>query len=246
MKKKIVFLLSMCITFLHAQEAKTIENQDVIWYAYINSLQFSDKTQLNSDIQERHFVDPAKQNQFLIRTNLVHDIGKGWEAGGGAALFLTSRNSPENDSFVIPEIRPHFEINQKQQLNKITLAHRYRLELRYFQNTNLFKTELENGFTFNNYRFRYQIQAIAKLFSIDDHDIKIRVLDEIMLNFGEKVSKTIFDQNNIYAGLQYEINPHFAFEVGILKRFQQRSTAGNYFERDILRLTFIHRIKLYN
>ena len=246
MKKSIVFLLSIYSIFLHAQESKTINNQDMVWYAYYNTLQFSEKTYLTSELQERHFVNKLEQRQIVLRTHLHQEIDKNREVSVGFCFFIHGKNDPEEPKTIaVPEFRPHLEFGVKQPFQKFVLSHRYRAELRYFHNVSADRLELEDGYEFTNFRLRYQLQASTKLGAIQNKIIRLRVLDEIMLNAGKKVINNVFDQNNIYVGLSVEINPNTQFEIGILKRFQQRANPNEYFERDILRLTLFHKIKLY-
>ena len=130
-------------------------------------------------------------------------------------------------------------------INKINISHRYRAEFRYFHNTTAHKMELENGYEFRNFRLRYQLQAVAKIFELNKKSVKLRAMNEIMLNAGKKVVNNVFDNYNIYAGLQFEITPSTALEIGFLKRFQQANAPDKYLERDILRITLFHKIKLY-
>ena len=65
-----------------------------------------------------------------------------------------------------------------------------------------------------------------------------------MINGGENVVKNTFDQNRIYAALQYGVNKNIALELGYLNSFQQRASGVDYFDRDIIRFTFFHKINL--
>ena len=65
-----------------------------------------------------------------------------------------------------------------------------------------------------------------------------------MINGGEKVVKNTFDQNRIYVAILYGINKNIALELGYLNSFQQRSSGIDYFNRDIIRLSFYHKINL--
>ena len=246
MKKSIVFLLSIYSIFLQAQETKTINNQDMVWYAYYNTLQFSEKTYLTSELQERHFVNKLEQHQIVFRTHLHQEIDKNRDISAGFCFFFHGKNDPDQPKTVtVPEFRPHVELGIKQPFSKFTLFHRYRAEFRYFHNVSADRLSLEDGYEFTNFRLRYQLQASTKLGAIQNKIVRLRVFDEIMLNAGKKVIDNVFDQNNIYVGLSVEINPNTQFEIGILKRFQQRATPNEYFERDILRLTLFHKINLY-
>ena len=68
--------------------------------------------------------------------------------------------------------------------------------------------------------------------------------DEIMFNSGKANRKNNFDQNRIYAAVHYNVNPHFANEVGYINSFQRRPSGFDFFNRDIVRLSIFYKIKL--
>lgn len=65
-----------------------------------------------------------------------------------------------------------------------------------------------------------------------------------MINAGQKIVYNTFDQNRIYAGLQYGFNKNITFELGYLNSFQQRAGGVDYYDRDIIRFTLYHKINL--
>ena len=75
--------------------------------------------------------------------------------------------------------------------------------------------------------------------------MKAIVNDELMINGGKNVVKNTFDQNRIYAAFQYGVNKNIALELGYLNSFQQRASGVDYFDRDIIRFTFYHKINLH-
>lgn len=74
--------------------------------------------------------------------------------------------------------------------------------------------------------------------------MKAILYEELLINAGKMIVKNTFDQNRLYAGLQWGLNPNVAFEMGYLNSFQQRANGEDYFDRDIIRLSFIHKLKL--
>ena len=120
MKKIIVFLLSIYSIFLQAQDSKSINNQDMIWYAYYNTLQFSEKTCLTSELQERHFVNPIAQHQIVFRTHIHQEIDKNREVSAGFCFFFHGKNDPDQtQTATVPEFRPHVEFGVKQPFQKL-------------------------------------------------------------------------------------------------------------------------------
>jgi len=247
-RNKIVLVFAFSIlTFLKglAQESKSITNQSLVWYGYFNTLQFSDKLFLTTEFQERHFVSPYAQSQFVSRTHLHFQLAAGWDVAAGMCLFLQGTNDPNKSSITVPELRPHIEFNYKQKLNKVTFEHRYKIESRFFHNTNADKSDLEDGYTFGNFRFRYRLQATIPIMSYSNgRKIKIKISDEIHINAGHSIVLNTFDQNRVYLGLNADITKGLSFEFGYLNWFQKRISGTDYYNRHILRFTISHRLNL--
>jgi hypothetical protein len=224
---------------------KEVVTQELIWYGYFNTIVFSDKWSLTSEIQERQFVAPTRQHQFLLRSQASRKLGGGWSGSFGFCYFLQSPNDPlSKNNLVVPELRPHLELSQKQFLKVVTLDHRYRFEARFFHNTNDNRTELEEGYDFGNFRFRYRITASVPIWTFKDkQSLKIKVSDELHVNLGNKITTNVFDQNRLYTGINADATKNLSLEFGYLNWFQQR-TNGTFYNRHIARFTIYHKIDL--
>ena len=142
---------------------------------------------------------------------------------------------------MVPELRPSVGFANFEHFGKLKMNHKYQLEARFFQNQ--VDVELVSGYSFSNFRFRYQLGFDYPLLKVDNSDkIIIKLKDEIMLNIGNQIVKNTFDQNRVYLGLNFVVKPKLAFEVGYLNWFQQQKSGGDYYNRDILRFSFFHTI----
>jgi hypothetical protein len=251
-KKGILILLAATSCFVQTTKAigqatgKPVTHQQLMWYGIFSSLYINELWYVQAELQERHFIHPEAQHQGLLRIHLHRSLGKsGWETSAGLAFFLHNPNDPEALSpLTTPEIRPHVEFACKRRSPGITLDHRYRMELRYYHNTNDQQSILEDGYHFENFRFRYRLQATIPIWkSASTTLLNLKLSDEIHLNAGEKIVKNTFDQNRIYLGLNLQATEHLAIETGYMHYLQQRSN-GAYFERDILRLIVFHKLYL--
>lgn len=225
---------------------KNISRQHLIWEGVFIKLEVNDKWYWQNEIQERHFVSPMAHHQFLFRSHLHRYIANtGWDASVGMSLFLQNPNDPEAPvKLTVPELRPHIEVAYSQKLTKLKFDHRFRTEARFFHNTNHTRTELEDGFGFGNFRFRYRLQATIPLWRVfTDHDLRLKLSDELHVNMGKKILTNIFDQNRIYVALNYELTPNVNVEAGYLNWFQQ-TPDGQFYNRDILNLTCQFRIRV--
>ncbi|MEO6730450.1 MAG: DUF2490 domain-containing protein [Ferruginibacter sp.] len=240
----IVALYIMTTKLMYGQ--KNIINQQLMWYGYFTTFNINKNWYFQNELQERHYIKPVAQHQFLIRGHVHRLLGKsGWETSVGMCLFLQNANDPNSTSnLTVPELRPHIEFAYKRKFAKITIDHMYRAEARFFHNKNSTETELEDGFDFGNFRFRYRLQATIPIIKMaDERFIKVKISDEIHLNAGNKISTNVFDQNRIYGGISYDLSQKTAIDMGYLNWFQQRSN-GDFFNRNILRFSFFHKIDL--
>lgn len=240
MKKYFLGLLALLPWCFFAQ--KQIIQQQQMWYGYYNKLRISDNWEVNSQIEERQFYNPTAQYQFVVRTNLDRKILENINVSAGFVLFFHNPNDPNSQSkLTIPELRPDIGFNSKRKFRYFTMSNRYKLEARFMHQNN--GSELGNGFVFSNFRFRYQIGFEVPLLK-QIPQISFVAKDEIMFNFGKKITKNVFDQNRLYFALNYKLSKQLALEAGYLNYFQQTSKGDVFYERDIVRFSIIQNIDL--
>ena len=88
------------------------------------------------------------------------------------------------------------------------------------------------------------MQGDYTFWKAENRFLKAIVSDEILINAGKSIIKNTFDQNRVYTALQYGANKNIVLELGYLNSFQQRASGIDFFNRDIIRFSFIHKIKL--
>lgn len=224
---------------------KKVTHQQLLWYGYYNTLKCNENWTLNSEIQERQFINPSAQHQLVFRTAIQRKLIENWAASVGMTLFLQSPQNPESEShLMVPELRPSVGFDTKQKISSLTLSHRYKVEARFFHDVE--NNALVGGYRYSNIRIRYQLGLdIPVLKKKNKEDlISVKLKDEIMFNAGSKIVRNTFDQNRISLGLHYCISPSFSFEAGYMKWFQQRTSGVDYYDRDIVRLSLFHTITL--
>jgi hypothetical protein len=241
--RKIALILPLFfVLFGQAQTEKKIDHQSILWSRYYNLLTLNEKWSLHSEFDNRIFIIPLTENLFVIRTQVRYKANNAIELGGGVGYFPVATQDPENTTdFMIPEYRGQQDIVWKNTIGKIQLSQRFQVDERFIRNAS--KTELLPGFSFN-WRFRFRIQAEYDLWKKDNRYLKTIVHEEILLNAGKSIVKNTFDQNRVYAALQYGFNKKIAVELGYLNSFQQRASGVDYYNRDIIRLSIFHKLNL--
>lgn len=238
----LAWILILCLSnTLRAQDI----NKSALWYGYFFTIPIDRNWYVVTEIQERHYVAPFRQNQFLTRTRIHRNIGKNWDASTGSSLFLNHRQGNlENDDFNWPELRPHLDFTFKSSLNFLNLEQRARMEARFFQNLNPSTHELADGYFFRDFRLRYRLQVAIPIAKIkDEKPLKLKIADEIMGHAGGDFDEISFDQNRISADLSLDISPNLQIEFGYVYWHQALPSSG-YLDQHIFRTFLRHRIDL--
>lgn len=239
-----LILLTFLVLPKVVSSQKKVEQQQLLWYGYYNSLKLNSNWVLNSEIQERQFYNPTAQHQLVFRSNLERKLVGEWNASAGMTFFLQNPNDPEAESnLTVPELRPDIGFNNKQKLGFLSVNHRYKFEARFFHDVE--NNQLVGGYRFSNFRMRYQLGLDFPLWKKEEKEkVVVKVKDEVMFNIGSKMVNNTFDQNRVYLAVNYRWNNSFAFEVGYMNWFQQQKTGIDFYNRDILRLSIFHTIEL--
>ena len=237
----IIFLLFVSV-FCRGQTEKNIDHQSILWTRYYNQLLVNEKWSLHTEFDNRLFLKPVQENLYVIRVQTRYKINEHLETGIGFAYFSVATQNPElSYDFNIPEYRGQQDLTWKFNISKITLNQRFQIEERFIHKSN--KESLVPGTTFS-WRFRYRLQADYIFWKKENQYLKTILSDEIMFNAGNAIVKNTFDQNRIYAAVQYGLNKSIAVELGYLNSYQRRANGIDYFNRDIVRFSIFHKIKV--
>lgn len=246
MKPKITSLLSILFIFLVVPplaKAQKVTNQ-ALWYGYTFGTTINSKWSNETELMERHLINPFQQSQFLIRTRFHKTVTAQSNIGlGGSVFFFHIPTSHLQSAFTLPEIRPHGEYNFKANLGPIDLENRLRGELRFFQNTNEQKTELKDGYHFATTRVRYRLQAMLPIARFSEKkSLKLKVANEFMAMAGGTYQKLTFDQNRISTDLSMSFSPQLSLDLGFVNWYQAKSSGG-HLEQHLLRTVIKHQLK---
>ena len=178
----------------------------------------------------------------MLRVQGRYKINSHLETAVGFAQFSVTTQIPEiNPDFRIPEYRGQQDLTWRISGKKTVLHQRLQVEERFIHNAN--KEMLLPGTIFS-WRFRYRLQDDYTFWQKNKQLLKAVVSDKIMFNVSSNKIKNTFDQNRIYTAMHYGLNSNVAFELGYLNSFQRRASGIDFFNRDIIRLSVFHKIKL--
>jgi hypothetical protein len=218
-------------------DSRNIEHQSIFWIKYYNILKLNDHFQLHTELETRRFLEDSRQHQWVMPRMMVqYKFNDQSNIGLGAVYFIHAMPQTEGEPLdrLRYEFRPHQELNLMQGFKKMKLSHRYRIEERFF----LANETDPDAF---NFRLRYRFQAMIPLVK-KEKTLSLRVFDEIMCNAGKEIGPNIFDQNRIFAGVQWKYSDALTFEMGYLNWFQERASGKDYYARDMFGFTLIHTL----
>lgn len=245
MKSKInLFLFTLLLLWKSTYLAfSQVETKQLLWYGYMFSADLSPKWFHETEVMERHTINPFEQSQFLIRTRFHKKLTQKMNVGFGGSLFLFHKpGSNTHLSFTQPELRPHGEVNLRSSLGSVAIENRWRGEFRFFQNTNFPVTELQEGFHYSAARFRYRLQAIVSLAKFAETKIlRLKLANEVMAMAGGRMVRITFDQNRISADLSMDISPKISLDLGYVNWYLAKSTGG-FLEQHIFRSVLKHQL----
>lgn len=238
------FLPLFCSLHFGLKAQKSVTNQSLYWIRYYNQLSINKKITWHNEFDNRRFFENNQQHHFITHSRVHYKILPNADVALGFTYSLQSPQDPNAVSnLVVPEIRPHQELNFSNALsNKLMIHQRLRIDERFIHKND--NQVLLSGYDFN-FRLRYRLQLSYK-FQNEEAKMPsiLKIADEIMLNAGKNIVYNQFDQNRVYIGFEQTINKNFSIELGYLHWYQQRASGYQFFKRDIVRCTVYHRVKL--
>lgn len=208
-------------------QQKNVVNGNQQWLQYYNQTKLNDKWTLLFDGGYRWKDGFQENSQYIARAAIGYNINTDLRISSGLAHlgFYSS------DKIHRVEFRPYQEIIVNNKFNKIGLAHRYRIEERFFNPVTNGKIQPPNTF---NFRFRYSLMLSVPLFKLSkvnaDKMVLINIGDEIFINAGKNVVNNIFDQNRFIVGPSFGLSEGLALSLTWNSQFASASsqTIFNY------------------
>jgi hypothetical protein len=213
-------VLLLCCLLAATHVTAQVTHQQAYWVRLFAKVKLDSNWTWQLEADERRFILPDKQLQFIAHTHIHRKIGKVMEGSLG-----TSFSAVRQGLIDVKEYRLFQEVYFFQRLtSKLRLAHRLRSEQRWFENVE--KGAIANGFN-KKYRYRYRPQLEFKF----NKAWSFKTSAELMYH------TTGYDQFRFYMSAEHRFNKGFSMEMGYLKVHQQRASGG-FYDRDNLRTTF--------
>jgi len=175
------------------------------WLIYIGNKKLNSKWNIHNEVQYRNYNAIGDLEQLLLRTGVGYNVNDKNNVLLGYGYILSENYIGESeDKIAINEHRVFQQYTTKQDIGKVSLSHRYRLEQRF----------VEEDFKL---RFRYflSLKIPLKIKETGTSPLYLSAYNEIFLNS----KSSIFDRNRVYGGLGYNISKNIKIEVGYMNQF---------------------------
>nr|WP_072144758.1 DUF2490 domain-containing protein [Hymenobacter sp. AT01-02] len=141
------------------------------------------------------------------------------------------------------EHRPWQQVQWFAKFPKARLMQWVRLEERFRRTIQ--GNERTDDFNFN-YRTRYNAALFLPLTKkgFNPGGLQAVLNNEVMMNFGKEIRYNYFDQNRLFAGVVYQLNPHAQLQAGYMHLFQQLPAGSTYRNQHTLRVFYFHNFDL--
>lgn len=237
----LAFLLSASES--HAQlPDKHIHEREQLWLGYFNQTRLTNKFGFWVDMHYRqtdNFID--RPFQFLFRPALTYFIKDNLRVNLGYALAEHFPGKGLNTTRT--EHRAWQQIWWNQKYSGLTTLQWLRLEQRF--NQKVVDDQKQDGYNYT-FRVRYNFSFFIPL---KGKEIVAKtpfaaIMNEVFLNFGDKVVYNTFDQNRLFVGFGYQFSSHLNAQLGYMNVYQQENSGNNYFSTHAIRFFVFHSIDL--
>lgn len=194
---------------------KDIDDHVHGWVVYQGNHKLNDKFALHTEYQWRRANGFTDWQQSLLRFGLDYKLNPNCILSGGYGWIVSFPYGNQPIPAQTNENRLWQQVELKQNMGKLQLQHRYRLEQRCVEMQ--FKQ-----------RFRYRAQIIIPLQVANSHHNKgffLNVNNEIFLGFGTGVEKNILDQNRFICASGYHLTKNFSVQIGYLNQLIIKANA---------------------
>ncbi|UHG91103.1 DUF2490 domain-containing protein [Spirosoma oryzicola] len=221
------------------QASRLKDANTLCWFVYAGDHQIAKKWAIHTEFQERRVDWVQQPQQLLARLGFVRTLTERVEVSGGYTYFQSYRygNYPEVMGRAEPENRLYEDISLKDQLGRLGLTHRLRLEQRWLGSRDQSGQGAVQEWEYQN-RIRYQLSLEFPLQgkTIEDKEWYLNAFDELFIGFGRNVNDNVFNQNRLSSGLGYQFTNNAKLELNYLYQIRQHADPDPASSRSVVEL----------
>lgn len=232
--KHCLLITTLCIINIsHAQNSRYSDFNKIGWASFNFGFKLNSKLDITADYQLRRDELGLKTQQHQWRAGLQYTINKKASVLVGYSFIETfpfgDPRFPLSPSKVnYPEHRIYEQLVLKDQIGKVELTHRYRLEQRFGAYQPIVNShEIQEWRYTNRFRYLLRFQVPFKGETTDVKEWYFAGYNEIFVSFGHFVRYNMFDQNRSALLLGYKFSKSFRIEAGPYAQIAQLGSLRN-------------------
>ncbi|MCF8257667.1 MAG: DUF2490 domain-containing protein [Flavobacteriales bacterium] len=243
---RFLFVVTMLLLATTVFGQKQMDAQAHAWAMYFGNHRINDRWGIHTEYQWRRDDMFARWQQSLMRVGVEYYLKNGVQFALGYGWIRTYPYGSQPVAFTFDEHRLWQQVMMNQQVWRISVNHRYRMEQRWVET----QTTDVQGSAFIDYqlrhRGRYRLLLTVPLSrsTLADNTLFLGLYDEVFLGFGPHIGKNVLDQNRAFAALGWRFNKNFNVQAGYLNQYVIK-TDGIHAERNhTLQLSVQYNIDL--
>jgi hypothetical protein len=233
------YFISIAAIVLSAKlfaQHKTV-HVNMLWFNYNNTVELNSKWSVVNDVQLRT-RDWAKQwSVGAVRSGVSYRINNKFAVAAGFTWFGNMRYISDT-AVLANEWRPWQEASLQLHTGKGLLVQRIRTEERFLQK--LSGTAKTNNFE-KRFRVRYRIEYTLPPIN---KKIELHAGNEVMVNMNYINDNRFFDQNRLFALINYKTSPSTFVQFQFIKLFQWQAAANTMEDQNVFRFS-VHQFFSY-
>lgn len=212
---------------------KDIASQAHAWVTYQGNHRINDRWGFHTEYQWRRDDLFDRWQQSLLRVGVEYYLKNGVQFTMGYGWIRTFPYGAQPVAFTFDEHRMWEQVILNQQVWRISINHRYRMEQRWME-LHQQNTEGATEAVYQlRHRGRYRLLLTVPLSrsTLADNTLFLALYDELFLGFGPHIGNNVLDQNRAYAALGWRFKTNLNVQVGYLNQYIIKSD-GFHAERN--------------
>lgn len=208
-----------------AQVSRIDDFNSIGWYGYAGDHKLGPHFAVLTEYQVRRTGFITDWQQSMLRGGLAYQVWPRLSVSGGYTFLNTHPygRHPVANAGTYPEQRFHEDVTLTDELGRVALAQRVRLEQRWIGVPGASGSLANFAVWDRQNRVRYQLALTLPLQGpkLDDGEWYFTASDEVFLNFGRDITANVFDQNRIAGGFGFRFQENFRLELQYLNQIAQ-------------------------
>ncbi|MCA8830009.1 DUF2490 domain-containing protein [Hymenobacter pini] len=229
------------------QQPRLLDQNTLGWLVYAGDHKLSANWALHTEYQWRRVNWLRAPQQQLARLGVVRKLSERVKVSGGYTYFQTHRYGEYPTVPNRPELeqRLYEDMSLDDQLGRLTLTHRLRLEQRWLGTRAAEGRGPVQAWEYQN-RIRYQLSGQWPLQgpTVEDGEWYLNAFDELFISFGRNVGSNVFNQNRISGGLGYQFTDKAKVELNYLNQITQHPEPEPVSQRPVFEINHGFRLNV--